>query len=180
MNWANLPDFSEIGRSFARIGTELQAVGQRIQRFADEPVRQLRQIREDRDSANAQLNHLRTLPLRTRRKAERLAAYCPRGCQVVTVYATSGRLLLELRGNVLITGKTPMIHLPDASTRYRPGTHLPHRGYWVTDEMHDPRSRWSAVCRHAAYPVSGATLLTALPATGCAGVEISVLAPTAC
>lgn len=175
MNWGNLPDFGEIGRSFARFSTALEGIG----RLADEPARRMRQLKEDRESANAQLNRLHRLSPRARRNAERLAAYCPRECQVVAVYATSGRLLLELHGAVLITGETPLVHLPDGRLHPR-GTYLPHRGYWVTDEMHDPRSRWTAVCRHASYPVAGEALLALLPAAGRAGVEVSALAPTAC
>lgn len=186
--WVKLPAFCEIGRSCEQVAQTVRLLSQQIQRLTGDcdtlaaelrrPGQQMQRLRDDRDTANAQLHRLHALPLGRRRKAERLAAYCPRSCQVVAVYATSGRLLLWLRGDVLITGETLLVDVPDGRPHPR-GTHLAHRGHWVTDRTAD-RRRWMVDCHHATYPVTGASLLALLPAMGRVTVDVSALAPAAC
>lgn len=166
-DWVKLPDLAEIGRSMERAARSIRDL---------DPGPQMQRLHADRDAANAQLRRIRELPPGTRRKTERLAAYCPRGCQVVAVYAVSGMLLLDLRSDVLITGETLFGDVPDGRSHPR-GTRLPHRGHWVTDRMLD--RRWMVDCHHAAYPVAGASLLALLPVTGRATVDVSALAPRA-
>ena len=127
-SWVTLPDLGELCRSLKQIGRSVDQIArpfaelgrsmEQISHTVRAPGEQLQRLSDDRDTANAQLGRLRALPAGRRRKVERLAAYCPRGCQVVAVYATSGALLLELRGDVLITGKTPLVNLPDGRSRF--------------------------------------------------------------
>ena len=104
------------------------------------------------------LQRINALSPSRRRKLERLAAYCPSQCPVLTVYVVDDWLLLKLSGDVLMRdgGNGPV--LMDAE---KPGraAFRPHQPQWLISPP--DTSTWDVQCRHGRYLVDTFETFTA-------------------
>lgn len=93
----------------------------------------LRWVMRSDGRATAELERIKALPPRVRKRMVALVARRPKGCAVVTVYHTHGRLLVELRGEVKVSGDTFVGDLrPGDVVRGTPdGSWLPHAARWL-------------------------------------------------
>ena len=99
---------------------------------------------------NEALQRINALSPRTRRKLERLAAYCPSQCPVLIVYVVDNWLLLKLSGDVLMRDGGMGGVLMDAE---KPGraAFRPHQPQWLISPP--DTGTWSVQCRHGLYLV---------------------------
>lgn len=124
------------------------------------------------------LGRLNTLNRASRRKLERLVAYCPRNCPVLVVYVVNGWLLLRLAGDVLMTYGFSGKVLTSAE---KPGkaAYLPHQPKWL--QSPPDQADWVVKCIHGHYLIDTFEAFTAacsaLVARRRRTVAVATLAP---